>query len=79
MAAWGEGDRAMAVDLSAWPVALPRHHLAEFLKFPPAPLSEKATAGFLARINSSSLRFPEGFKEAIASHLRRMQLEGAVA
>jgi DNA (cytosine-5)-methyltransferase 1 len=79
LAAWGAGDHAMAVDISSWPVAVPRRHLADFLEFPPAPLSEKATAGFLARISSSTLRFPEGFKEAVASHLRRMQLEGAVA
>ncbi|WP_225140608.1 DNA (cytosine-5-)-methyltransferase [Bradyrhizobium sp. NBAIM14] len=72
-AAWGDGKRRWRVDIGHWPVARKPKALATFLKYPPAPLSERATAGFHARISASSLRFPEGFKEAVAKHLGLMQ------
>jgi DNA (cytosine-5)-methyltransferase 1 len=72
-AAWGDGKRRWRVDISHWPVARKPKPLGTFLKYPPALLSERATAGFYARISTSSLRFPDGFKEAVAKHLGRMQ------
>jgi DNA (cytosine-5)-methyltransferase 1 len=47
------------------------------MKFEPEMLSAKATAGFLARARTGSLRFPEGFLDAVERHLARM--EAAVA
>jgi DNA (cytosine-5)-methyltransferase 1 len=72
--AWGQKGKAHRADLSMWPLKLEYQHLDEFLLYPTAPLSERATAGFLKRVKSStSLRFPKGFKRDIASHLGRMR------
>jgi DNA (cytosine-5)-methyltransferase 1 len=73
-AAWGKRGKAFRTDLSMWPTQLEYQHLEEFLLYPTAPLSERATAGFLSRVRAStSLRFPKGFKRDIESHLRRMR------
>jgi DNA (cytosine-5)-methyltransferase 1 len=67
----GQGRRA--VHASEWPVRRPSTPLDRFLEFAPEPLSVKATAGFLKRTQASSLHFPEGFLEAVESHLAYMQ------
>ncbi len=67
----GSGRRASAV--SAWPVRRPSPPLADFLKYPPRPLSLKAAEGFRARTRTSSLRFPPGFLEAVDAHIERMR------
>jgi DNA (cytosine-5)-methyltransferase 1 len=72
-AAWGNAGQHFAAPLSMWPVTTPYQHLAEFLRYPPVPLSARATAGFLRRARASGLRFAEGFLDAIAAHLARMQ------
>ena len=73
-AAWGRGGKAFTVELSEWPVAdHARPHLLDFIQHDGAPLSSRATAGFLARTSQSSLRFPEGFLEDVADHLERVQ------
>lgn len=72
-AAWGGKGKTYQARLSTWPFRKPYAHLAGFLHFPTAPLSERATAGFYDRMQRSSLRFPEGFADAIAEHLRRMR------
>ncbi len=74
-AAWNLGEGRFAADLSAWPERRPRIHLHEFLRFPGVPLSVKATAGFLARTASSSLRFPPGFLRRVELHLERAREE----
>jgi len=71
-AAWGRRGRAYRVDLSLWPVRRSYRHLAEFLAYEPAPLSARGTAGFLSRVCNSQLRFPPGFKRAVARHLKQM-------
>jgi DNA (cytosine-5)-methyltransferase 1 len=68
-----DGRRRSAVSISAIPLWRDRPALHEFLRFGTVPLSAKATAGFLRRIEASSLRFVTGFKEAVRDHLRRMQ------
>jgi DNA (cytosine-5)-methyltransferase 1 len=73
MAAWGEGDRAFTVDMSLWPLARRRPHLGDFLNHPVHPLSARATEGFLGRTDRSSLRFPEGFLDAVRRHLKSTQ------
>jgi DNA (cytosine-5)-methyltransferase 1 len=68
-----DGRRRCAVSISATPLWRNRPPLHEFLRFGTVPLSARATAGFLGRIESSSLRFVTGFKEAVRDHLRQMQ------
>lgn len=68
-AAWGhKGDRAQ-VDVSAWPVNWARPHLLDFLQYEGAPLSERATAGFLSRASRGNLRIPEDFLREAYEHL----------
>jgi DNA (cytosine-5)-methyltransferase 1 len=57
------------VRISEFPYWKKRKPLQEFLRYPPALLSERATAGFLSRIEKSSLRFVPGFKERVRGHL----------
>jgi DNA (cytosine-5)-methyltransferase 1 len=73
MAAWGERDRVFTVDVSPWPLVKRRPHLADFLDHPVRPLSIRATGGFLARTDRSSLRFPDGFLDAVRRHLKTME------
>jgi DNA (cytosine-5)-methyltransferase 1 len=61
-----------AVEISAFPVWKDRPPLTEFLQFPGALLSARATAGFLERTTRSRLRFVEGFREQLEEHLARM-------
>jgi DNA (cytosine-5)-methyltransferase 1 len=72
-AACGIDKQVMRVEVSLWPLRSPTPHLADFLKYPTKPLSERATAGFLERTTRSQLRFSEGFVEAVASHLDRIR------
>jgi DNA (cytosine-5)-methyltransferase 1 len=69
-AAFGAAGRGWySVDVSHFPVRVQAPALADFLAFPPAPLSKKATAGFLGRLKASSLRYPRSFEEALEAHL----------
>ncbi len=70
-AAWNVGSgRHRATNISAWPLALPRPSLSEFIR-EPSLLSAKATAGFLSRLRASSLRRPQWFDAGLARHLKR--------
>lgn len=75
-AAWNLGAGTFTADVSAWPVRHKPQPLSEFLRYPGRPLSERATAGFLARIKASTLRVPNGFIEAVEAHLKRMRQSG---
>jgi DNA (cytosine-5)-methyltransferase 1 len=68
-AAWSDAGQARRAELSAWPVREPYQHLEEFLRYELAPLSERATEGFLGRARRSRLRFPPGFLDDVAAHL----------
>lgn len=72
-AAWFNGRQRYRVPLSTWPVRRERNPLAEFLHFPGAPLSVRATAGFFGRIMQSRLHFKPGFRDAVEAHLKRME------
>lgn len=73
-AAFGrKGEEPRSVDVSMWPVAWPRPHLADFLRYPLTPLSERAAAGFLARAKSGSLRFRPEFLRDVERHVSRMR------
>lgn len=71
--AWSENGRRWSSDeMSEWPRNEARKPLEVFLKYPPKLLSERATRGFLKRAESSSLRFSDGFLDAIRAHLGRI-------
>jgi DNA (cytosine-5)-methyltransferase 1 len=69
-AAWGQpkGPRSRA-DVSEWPVARPRQHLAAFLEYPTTRLSNKAASGFLKRLVASSLRYEAAFRADLEHHV----------
>lgn len=71
-AAWGDASGRVAVDVSAFPLALPHPPLTSFLEHPGVPLSIRATNGFLSRARTGSLHFRPGFLEALDAHVDRM-------
>lgn len=73
VAARFDGERRVAVVIGALPEWRSRMPLAGFLAYEGKPLSARATRGFLARTERSSLRFPEGFQDLVRSHLDRME------
>lgn len=74
-AAWSTAGETRRASVSTWPVRNEYPHLADFLRFDSAPLSERATLGFLRRTQQSSLNFPEGFLEHVAAHLANARPE----
>lgn len=72
-AGWGGAGQRHGVALSTWPVRRSGPPLQDFLRYPGELLSEKATAGFLARARASTLRIPAGFLESVGAHLDRMR------
>jgi DNA (cytosine-5)-methyltransferase 1 len=64
-----DGARRREVLISEFPQWKKRKPLQEFLIYKPALLSTRATAGFLSRIEKSSLRFVPGFKDRVRAHL----------
>lgn len=71
-AAWGYNGNVFPADVSQWPVQWQREHLADFLRFPTAQLSERAALGFLSRARGSALKFEEGFLDSVARHVEQM-------
>lgn len=67
-----DGDDRLGVSISAFPKWSDRPSLTAFMQHEPQFLSPRATAGFLSRIERSTLRFPPGFKDGVKSHLDRM-------
>jgi DNA (cytosine-5)-methyltransferase 1 len=64
-----DGVHRREVQISEFPHWRKRKPLQEFLIYKPTLLSPRATAGFLSRIEKSSLRFVPGFKEKVRAHL----------
>lgn len=75
-AAWGRDGEVRPVYVSEFPRLERYQGLEEFLQYPVAPLSAKATAGFLARARMGRLRFAPGFLEAAERHQVRMESQG---
>lgn len=72
-AAWGDGKgKRYIADVSAWPVARKAKSLRGFLKETPAPLAHRAAAGFLSRLEASSLRVDDAFLTALRSYVKRV-------
>ncbi|MCV7199967.1 DNA (cytosine-5-)-methyltransferase [Mycobacterium angelicum] len=77
-AAWGDASGTYEVNVSMWPVRDAYEHLEGFLEGA-RPLSVRATAGFLRRCGSGSLRFVPGFLEDVEAHLARISVGMEVA
>jgi DNA (cytosine-5)-methyltransferase 1 len=72
-AAWGmKGVRACS-DVSEWPIRAKAAHLSGFLEYDVAPLSKKATSGFLSRLVKSSLKYEEAFEDDLAHHVENIE------
>jgi len=67
-AAYYDGVRRRAVSLSDWPVSRAAPQLEDFLLHAGKPLSERAAAGFLSRLEASSLKHPRELREALRRH-----------
>jgi DNA (cytosine-5)-methyltransferase 1 len=74
-----DGGSRKVVDIGAYPTWARREPLHRFLKYPGAPLSLRATAGFLSRAEASSLRFVPGFLDAVRAHLETMRAGDSVS
>ena len=61
-AGWGFEGRRGRSPVSEWPVSEPQLHLSSFISRPLKLLSRKATAGFLSRLERSTLHYEEGFR-----------------
>src|SRR5262249_39255237 len=72
-AAWGYKGHVFTTQISMWPVCGQHPHLSQFLRFPCAPLSVRAAAGFLSRARMSTLKFEDGFLDSVARHIERMR------
>ena len=70
-----DGERRHGVSISAHPRIRDPISLLAFLEHPGKPLSLRATAGFLSRLERSQLRLPSGFKDRVAAHLARIRLD----
>jgi DNA (cytosine-5)-methyltransferase 1 len=73
-AAWGESGKAWRADVSLWPIRRPYRHLTTTVNVDKAkPVSARGAAGFLSRMNRSSLRFDPHFRADVEGHVRHMQ------
>jgi DNA (cytosine-5)-methyltransferase 1 len=68
-----DGETRREVHISEYPAWRKRKPLEEFLRYEPNLLSPRATAGFLSRIEKSTLRFVPGFKDRVRSHLSHVR------
>lgn len=71
-AGWGEPGRRSAVTVSMWPVHRKYQHLREFIGNDFDPLSHRASAGFLERLDRGSMKVPEEFRSDVAQHIEAM-------
>lgn len=75
-AAYAVDGKRRAVNVSDWPIHAPFTPLADFLRYPTRDLSERAASGFLERARRGSLRFPNGFLDAVEAHLEHVAGKG---
>lgn len=72
-AAWGEDGHAFAVDVSMWPERRPHMHLRNVLRGNTSPLTYRAAAGFLSRLERSSLRVRDEFRVDLKDHVELLR------
>jgi DNA (cytosine-5)-methyltransferase 1 len=71
-AAWGDHTGEFAAPgVTLWPRVTPTDPIEKFLD-DAAPLSARASAGFLKRARAGSLRFVAGFLDDVEAHLATM-------
>lgn len=71
-AAWGDHSGEFAArGVTLWPRVTPTDPIEKFLD-DAAPLSARASAGFLKRARAGSLRFVDGFLDDVEAHLATM-------
>lgn len=75
-AAWSDGSGRYYSSVSTRPIAIDGPPIGKFLLFERRNLSFRATAGFLARLRSGSLRRPAWFEPVLEAHLERMANQG---
>lgn len=75
-AGFGSNDGRFMMNISSWPVRRKLRSLESFLRFETQPLSERATSGFLGRLEASSLRVPTDFVTALKEHIERQETMG---
>lgn len=69
-AAWGEDGKVWQVRVSEFPEMQPYQHLLDVVDPTAAePLSERATSGFLGRLQAGNLGRHPGFRDDVAAHL----------
>lgn len=64
-----DGESRMGVEITPFPTWCQRVPLHVFLQYDGKSLSAKASRGFLARAEASSLRFVDGFMDRVRSHM----------
>jgi DNA (cytosine-5)-methyltransferase 1 len=69
--AWNVGRGRYRSSSSRWPEAMEMRPIHEFLRFPPALLSARATTGFLNRLTQSALSRPPWFDGVLERHRDR--------
>jgi len=72
IAAWYDGRRRGIAEVSKYPCWSHRPHLHRFLRHDGTPLTLRATEGFLSRALASTLRFEDGFIDALKEHYERV-------
>jgi DNA (cytosine-5)-methyltransferase 1 len=75
----GPGQRALAAEVSMWPLRHERPALADFLAYEPKLLSLRGTEGFIGRLQSGSLRYPPEFLSALLCHAGAMRVQPELA
>ena len=74
-AAYGHGGKVWNCEASQWPISRPYRHLTDVVDVAAAdPLSHRATAGFLERVDRSKLKFDREFITDLRGHLTAMDV-----
>ena len=77
VAAFSRSGKVWRANIGENPVRRPRRHLSDLLDLHGfEPLSLRATAGFLARLEGSSLRVDPAFVEDLRSHVQVLRVKG---
>jgi len=69
----GPGAEPLKAEISMYPVNVPTEPLLEFLEFPMAPLSHRATSGFFRRLTEGTLRHPPEFARDLNMHIQNLE------
>lgn len=80
VAAYGIAGRRYAVNVSKWAITAPPPQLGQFLVDSLKPLSVRAASGFYSRaLESTTIRFADGFLTSLASYIERAKLASTLS